>query len=36
MSAYLAALRQKAGVTINKELLEKKEDGAPLPPASNA
>ena len=34
MSAYLAALKQKAGVTINKEFLEKKEDGAPLPPAS--
>jgi peptidyl-prolyl cis-trans isomerase D len=31
MAAYLAALKQKAGVTINKEFLEKKEDSAPLP-----
>lgn len=34
MSAHLANLRQKAGVTINKEWLEKKEDSAPLPPSS--
>lgn len=34
MTAYLAALKQKAGVTINKEFIEKKEDGAPPPPAS--
>jgi peptidyl-prolyl cis-trans isomerase D len=25
MTAYLATLKQKAGVTINKELIEKKE-----------
>jgi len=31
MAAYLAALKQKAGVTINKEFLEKKEDNAPFP-----
>ncbi len=34
MSAYLANLRQKAGVTINKEWLEKKEDSTPPPPSS--
>jgi len=34
MAAYLAALKQKAGVTINKEFLEKKEDSAPPPPSS--
>jgi peptidyl-prolyl cis-trans isomerase D len=31
MAVHLATLRQKAGVTINKEWMEKKEDGAPAP-----
>jgi len=31
MTAYIAALKQKAGVTINKDVLEKREDGAPSP-----
>jgi peptidyl-prolyl cis-trans isomerase D len=31
LMAYLASLRQKAGVKINKEFLEKKEEGAPAP-----
>ena len=34
MAAHLATLKQKAGVTINKEFLEKKEDSAPPPPSS--
>ena len=32
MAAYLAALKQKSGVTINKEFLDKKEESAPPPP----
>ena len=35
MSAYIAALKQKAGVTINKDALEKREDGAPPPPPAS-
>ncbi|MGH8701949.1 MAG: peptidylprolyl isomerase, partial [Burkholderiales bacterium] len=31
MAAYLATLKQKSGVTINKEFLEKKEERAPPP-----
>jgi peptidyl-prolyl cis-trans isomerase D len=36
MAAYIASLKQKAGVTINREALEKREEGAPSPPASTA
>ncbi len=35
MTAYIAALKQKAGVTINKDALEKREDGAPPPPPAS-
>ncbi|HSF22065.1 MAG TPA: peptidylprolyl isomerase, partial [Burkholderiales bacterium] len=33
MSALLAELRQKAGVTINRDILDKKDESAPLPAA---
>jgi peptidyl-prolyl cis-trans isomerase D len=33
MAAHLAALRQKAGVTINRDLLDRKDESAPSPAA---
>jgi hypothetical protein len=33
MSALLADLRQKAGVTINRDILDKKDESAPVPAA---
>ena len=33
MAAHLANLRQKAGVTINRDILDKKDEGIPLPAA---